>query len=49
MITEEDGKSLHNELDVVECLQFDRGWLTQPLQDDATQPSCGSAGVARIN
>ena len=30
VITEEDGKSLHNELDVVECLQFDRGRLTQP-------------------
>ena len=30
VITVEDGKSLHNELDVVECLQFDRGWMTQP-------------------
>ena len=49
VITVEDGKSLHNELAVVEGLQFDRGWLTQPLQDDATQPSCGSVGVARIN
>ena len=34
VITVEDGKSLDSELEVVEGMQFDRGYLSPPFQND---------------